>query len=74
MVVGEVALDEFDVKIRQRRRSVLSPLLSIVAVLDLTSKKTIMKDAMNKLLYADDLVLAANGKQELQETLLVIIL
>ena len=74
MVVGEVALDEFDVKIRQRRRSVLSPLLSIIAVLDLTSKKTIMKDAMSKLLYADDLVLAANCKQELQETLLVIIL
>ena len=74
MVVGEVALDEFDVKIRQRRRSVLSPLLSIIAVLDLTSKKTIMKDAMSKLLYADDLVLAANGKQELHETLLVIIL
>ena len=74
MVVGEVALDEFDVKIRQRRRSVLSPLLSIIAVLDLTSKKTIMKDAMSKLLYADDLVLVANGKQELQETLLVIIL
>ena len=74
MVVGEVALDEFDVKIRQRRRSVLSPLLSIIAVLDLTSKNTIMKDAMSKLLYADDLVLAANGKQELQETLLVIIL
>ena len=72
MVVGEVALEEFDVKIRQRRRSVLSPLLSIIAVLDLTSKKTIMKDAMSKLLYADDLVLAANGKQELQETLLVI--
>ena len=74
MVVGEVALDEFDVKIRQRRRSVLSPLLSSIAVLGLTSKKTIMKDAMSKLLYADDLVLAANGKQELQETLLVIIL
>ena len=74
MVVGEVALDEFVVKIRKRRRSVLSPLLSIIAVLDLTSKKTIMKDAMSKLLYADDLVLAANGKQELQETLLVIIL
>ena len=72
--MGEVALDEFDFKIRQRRRSVLNPLLSIIAVLDLTSKKTITKDAMSKLLYADDLVLAANGKQELQETLLVIIL
>ena len=30
-----------------------------------------MKDAMNNLLYADDLVLVANGKQELHETLLV---
>ena len=72
MVVGEVALEEFDVNIRLRRRSVLTPLLSIIAVLDLTSKKTIMKEDMSKLLYADDLVLAANGKQELHETLLVI--
>ena len=28
-----------------------------------------MKDAMKKLLYADDLALVANGKQELQELL-----
>ena len=28
-----------------------------------------MKDAMKKRLYADDLALVANGKQELQETL-----
>ncbi len=28
-----------------------------------------MKDAMKKLLCADDLALVANGKQELQETL-----
>ena len=28
-----------------------------------------MKDAMKKLLSADDLALVANGKQELQETL-----
>ena len=28
-----------------------------------------MKDAMKKVLYADDLALVANGKQELQETL-----
>ena len=68
--MGEVALREFDVKI-VLRGSVLSPLLSIIAVLDLTSRRTIMKDAMNNLLYADDLVLVANGKQELNETLLV---
>ena len=70
MLAGEVALEEFDVTIGLRG-SVLSPLLSIIAILDLTNRKTIMKDAMNTLLYADDLVLVANGKQELQETLLV---
>ena len=70
VLAGEVALEEVDVKIGLRR-SVLSPLLSIVAILDLANRKTIMKDAMNTLLYADDLVLVANGKQELQETLLV---
>ena len=46
----------------------LSPLL-FIAVLDLISRKTVMKDAMKKLRYADDLALVANGKQGLQETL-----
>ena len=46
----------------------LSPLLFIV-VLDLISRKTVVKDAMKKLLYADNLALVANGKQELQESL-----
>ena len=58
VVVGEEASEEFEVKIGLRQSSVLSPLL-FIAVLDLTT--------MEKLLYADDL--AANGKQELQETL-----
>ena len=53
-----------------------------IAVLDLISRKTVMKDAMKKLLsppcrarssakslYADDLVLVANGKEELHDTL-----
>ena len=69
-VVGEVALQEFDVK-TGLRGSVLSPLLSIIAVLDLTSRRTIMKDAMNNILYADDLVLVASGRRELHETQLV---
>ena len=51
-----------------RQGGVLSPLLS-VAVLDLISRKTAMKDAMKKLLYAEYLALVANGKQQLQETL-----
>ncbi len=34
-----------------------------IAVLDLISRKTVMKDATKKLIYADDLALVANGKQ-----------
>ena len=48
----------------------LRPLL-FVAVLDLTSKKTVVKDAMKKFLYADDLALVPNGKQELHEICLL---
>ena len=66
VVVGEGASKEFEVKIGQGR--VLSPLL-FIAVLDLISRKTVMKDVMKKLLYADDLALVANSKQELHETL-----
>ncbi len=46
----------------------LSPQL-FISVLDLISRKTVVKDAMKKLLYEDDLALVANDKQELQETL-----
>ena len=67
VVVGEGAPKEFEVKIGIRQGSVLSPLL-FMAVLDLINRKTVMKDAMKKLLYADDLALVANGKQELQDS------
>ena len=66
--VGEGASEEFEFKIGLRQVRVLSPLL-FIAVLDLISRKTVMKDAMGKLLYANDLARVANGKQELQETL-----
>ena len=46
----------------------LSPLL-FIAVLYLISRKTVMKDAMKKLLYADDLALVAYGTHELHYTL-----
>ena len=68
MVVGEGTSEEFEVKIGLTQGNVLSQLL-FIAVLDLISRKTVMKDAMKKLLYADDLALVVNGKQELQETL-----
>ena len=68
VVVEEGVSEEFEVKIGLKLASVQSPLL-FVSVLDLISRKTVMKDAMKKLLYADDLSLVANGKQELHDTL-----
>ena len=68
VVVGEGAAEEFEVKIGLRQDSVLSPLL-FIPVLDLISRKTVTKDAMKKLLYADDVALVANSTQELHETL-----
>ena len=61
VVVGKETSEEFEVKIGLRQGIVLSPLL-FIAVLDLICKKTVMKDAMRKLLYADDLALVAHGK------------
>ena len=68
VVVEEGASEEFEVKIGLRQGSVLSPQL-FISVLDLISRKTVVKDAMKKLLYEDDLALVANDKQELHETL-----
>ena len=68
VVVGEGASEAFKVKIGLRQDSVLSPLL-FISVLDLISRNTVMKDAMKKPFYADDLALVRNGKQELHETL-----
>ena len=65
MISGRTARE---VKIGLRQGSVVSPLL-FISVLDLISRKTVMKDAVKKLIHADDLALVANGKQELQETL-----
>ena len=68
VVVGEGASEKFEVKIGLRQGRVLSQLL-FIAVLDLMSRKTVEKDAMKKLLYADDLALVANDTQELHATM-----
>ena len=49
VVVAEGASEEFVVTIWLRQGSVLSP-LPFIAVLDINSRKTVMKDAMKKLL------------------------
>ena len=49
VVVGEGASQEFEVNIGLRQGSVLCPLL-FIAVLDLVSRKTVIEDAMKKLL------------------------
>ena len=61
VAVGEGASEEFEVKIALRQGSVLSSLL-FIAALKLISRTTVTKDAIKKLLYADDLALVANGK------------
>ena len=68
VVVGEGPSGEFEVNIGQKQGSVLSPLL-FIAVLYLISRNTVMKDALKKLLYADDLALVAHGTHELHDTL-----
>ena len=51
-----------------RQRSALSPLLFIV-VMELTSRKVSMKGTSRKLLYADELAIVAEDKEELNESL-----
>ena len=60
VVVGEGASEEFlGQDWTQTGKRAL-----FIAVMGLSSRKTVMKDAMKKLLYADDLLLA-NDKQDL---------
>ena len=66
VLVGEGASEVIDVNIGLRQGTVLSPML-FISVLDLVSRNTVMKDVAKKLLYADDLALLANGKQEIME-------
>ncbi len=61
---------QFSANIGLRQESALSPLLFIV-VMELISRKVYiyMKDISRKLLYADDLAMVAEDKEELNESL-----
>ena len=60
--------EEFPVNISLSQGSALSPLLFIM-VMELISRNISTKDVLRKMMYADHLVIIAEGKQELQEVL-----
>ena len=68
VIIGAGMSEQFIVNIGLRQGSALSPLLFIV-VMELISRKVSMKDTSRKLLYADDLVIVAEDKEELNESL-----
>ena len=50
----------------QRQVSVLSPLL-FIAVVEVISRKTSMREILRKLIYADDMAVVADTETDLQE-------
>ena len=68
VIIGAGMSEQFSVNIGLRQGSALSPLLFIV-VMELISRKVSMKDTSRKLLYADDLTIVAEDKEELNESL-----
>ena len=68
VVVGSGMSNEFQVNIELRQGSALSPLLFII-VMELISRKISTTDALRKIMYADDLVIVAEHREELQGAL-----
>ena len=68
VVVGSGMSNEFQVNIGLRQGSALSPLLFIL-VMELISRKIGTTDALRKIMYADDLVIVAEHREELQVAL-----
>ena len=68
VIIGARMSEQFSVIIGLRQGSALSPLLFIV-VKELISRKVSKKDTSRKLLYADDLAMVAEDKEELNESL-----
>ena len=68
VVVGSGLSEEFPVNIGSRQGSALSTLLFII-VMELICRKINTKDILGKMMYAYDLAIIAESKQELQEVL-----
>ena len=68
VVVGSGMSNEFQVNIGLRQGSALSPLIFIL-VMELISRKISTTDALKKIMYADDLVIVAEHREEWQGAL-----
>ena len=69
VVVGSGMSNEFQVNIGLRQGSAISPLLFII-VMELISRKiSTTYYALRKIMYADDLVVVAENREELQGAL-----
>ena len=68
VVVGSGLSEYFPVNIGLRQGSALSPLLFIM-VMELISRMISTRDVLRKMMYADDLAIIAESKQDLQEVL-----
>ncbi|KAI0241971.1 hypothetical protein LSAT2_015443 [Lamellibrachia satsuma] len=68
VVVGSGLSGRLLVNIGLRQGSALSPLLFIM-VMEIISRKINTKDILRKMMYADDLAIIAESKQDLQEVL-----
>ena len=68
VVIGSGMSNEFQVNIGLRQGSALSPLLFIL-VMELISRKISTTDALRKIMYADDIVIVAEHREELQGAL-----
>ena len=68
VVVGSGTSNEFQASIGLRQGSALSPLL-VTLVMELISRKISTTDALRKIMYADDLVIVADHREESQGAL-----
>ena len=68
VVVGFGFFEEFPVNISLRQGSALSP-LPFIMVMEIISRKISTKDVLRKIMYADDLAIIAESKQDIQEVL-----
>ena len=69
IVVGSGMSNEFQVNIGLRQGSALSPLLFILVMELITAGISAQHNALRKIMYADDLVIVADHREELQGAL-----